>query len=523
MVGRQLIACAGVSEGLWKTLTKLGIAPGIEQERICSIKVVHDEIMKGLPAGDPHDLWLLLFDNVGFRMQKGYEQYTAMQWVRVSKEILVSWGIYPKDGQSMDDFAFPNHKDEGMQYMSYSDLMKRKEWLEIRDNVDFHDVLGVHETDIDHLATSTFSAIASILEVFEQLPTPDEAINLLATKNKACIESKFHVAEKVREDEVLNEGDDGIVTSKRVHHYLTLNEEEVDDCEEKYASQYERNDAHIDRPAKLDLNSANTCKFLMDYADEHRKQTVNKAAKGRWKNIPKIMEKIPIPLCCDGNPCHQMWNIIKENRSTYDKKVASYAGGFHNNLEGHRKRGDVFGKTHLEDFFWCWRPTEGQLSWVLKPGDPNQISGELPMYVLGLYAAAILGLLTKKEQGIDHEKVDITAKEVVDFMLERAKEWPIVMIILIELRFAELMSMLQECERNGGNVSMFLTATKFFARLYTGSNCTKYVSMLVDFFVEWHCYSEMEKIIFAKGIFLRKTKNGKTIFTVSIIVCHIFT
>jgi len=41
--------------------------------------------MKDLTAIDPHDLWLLLYDNIGFKVLKGYEQYTAMQWVRIPK------------------------------------------------------------------------------------------------------------------------------------------------------------------------------------------------------------------------------------------------------------------------------------------------------------------------------------------------------------------------------------------------------------------------------------------------------
>jgi bacterioferritin (cytochrome b1) len=57
----------------------------MKKERRNAIDMVNTEMMKDLTAIDPHDLWLLLYDNIGFKVLKGYEQYTAMQWVRIPK------------------------------------------------------------------------------------------------------------------------------------------------------------------------------------------------------------------------------------------------------------------------------------------------------------------------------------------------------------------------------------------------------------------------------------------------------
>ena len=102
-------------------------------------------------------------------------------------------------------------------------------------------------------------------------------------------------------------------------------------------------------------------------------------------------------------------------------------------LEAHRKRGDAFVASHLEDFFSCWHESKGQLRWVMNPGDPNQISTELAMYVLGIYAAVIHSHLSIKAASEEGESIDACASDIVDLMIERAREWPIVMVILVEL------------------------------------------------------------------------------------------
>lgn len=85
------------------------------------------------------------------------------------------------------------------------------------------------------------------------------------------------------------------------------------------------------------------------------------------------------------------------------------------------------------------------------------------------------------------------------------------MVALIEMRFAHLIFMLNESETQS-NDKLFRTVQKYFLRLFASTHCTKYVSMMTDFFVHWYCCSPAEKILFAKAIFTRKTKNNKSVF-----------
>ena len=107
------------------------------------------------------------------------------------------------------------------------------------------------------------------------------------------------------------------------------------------------------------------------------------------------MEKYGTALLGDGNPTHMIQNILQEEDETASryKNVKAFTGGFHMILEAHRKRGSLFGMSHLEDIFSCWRTSIGQLKWVMNPGDPNQIDSELVMYVLAIYVAAICALI----------------------------------------------------------------------------------------------------------------------------------
>ena len=74
-------------------------------------------------------------------------------------------------------------------------------------------------------------------------------------------------------------------------------------------------------------------------------------------------------------------------------------------------------------------------------------------------------------------------------------------------------ALLLEAERSA-DCDLYLTAKKHLATLFAGSHATRYVSMVTDFFVDWYCALDAEKIIFAKAIFTRKTKTMKTFFPI---------
>ena len=234
------------------------------------------------------------------------------------------------------------------------------------------------------------------------------------------------------------------------------------------------------------------------------------------------MDRYGTALLGDGNPTHMMQNILQEEEGEVYKHIKAFTGGFHMILETHRKRGSLFGQSHLEDVFSCWRTTLGQLNWVMNPGDPNQIDCELAMYVLAVYISGMRGLIETKK--IEYEEavrgipdspppeIKICAADVVDFIVKRAKEYPIVMVILLEVRYAEVIFMLHKAEQDA-NADLYVTALKFLIPLFASTHATKYTNMVARFLVDWYCMPDAEKTIFTKGVFTRKTKNGRNIWS----------
>ena len=114
-VGQQLmINCA--SNSLYKILNQIGVSSSNETVRVGAIKGSKNKILAGYPlAGKKYDLFLILFDNLGFRvrggknLKVGYDQYTALELVNIPKDSLIEWGVYPdKQNNKPGNFLFKN-------------------------------------------------------------------------------------------------------------------------------------------------------------------------------------------------------------------------------------------------------------------------------------------------------------------------------------------------------------------------------------------------------------------------------
>ena len=151
-----------------------------------------------------------------------------------------------------------------------------------------------------------------------------------------------------------------------------------------FDTNYDANSATVDVPIKFDLASDETLDILLSYsealADNCMKDQVSKE-----ENYTPISLGISPYLCGDGNPIWGIYKQLRKNGANYKRKMPAYFGGFHLVLETHKKRGSLFGDTHLRDIFRKWRPTDKQLDWVMAPGDPNQVDSEIVMYHLGEY------------------------------------------------------------------------------------------------------------------------------------------
>ena len=498
---RQLVAF-GAHQGLWKVANRFNICISLDTNRRMAIADVNAAMTKGITM-DRHDLLLLLYDNIGFREKHGYQQFTALQWIRIEKEKLREWRLYPKEGETDDSVAFSEGSYSGKTFSQLRD--KSHNWDIDCHETSFDDVLGFNDDDHKALGESVFKLIDTMLCNFEYFPTYVEATEIISrVETKKRWKKKYNKKYSAAQDASVSLGD--------TFEALEINEEDI--ARHSYDSIYEASGSSIDKPIQADLNKASTCQMLLNYGMSTREQQLELKAEEDWEDIRSLVDDIPLFVLGDGNPTEIMTRIIREQQyhARYYGKVKPFTGGFHFGLEGHRKRGYAFGKSLLEDVFSCWRETEGQLNWVLNPGDPNQINTELVMYILGMYAAAIRSILDTDTS--DTRKIEISSRKVADHMLERARRWPIIMVALLEMRFAHLIFMLNESEETN-DCNLYITVQKYFVRLFASTHCTKYVSMITDFFVDWYCFSPAERILFANAVFTRKTINGKSVFTVS--------
>ena len=115
-----------------------------------------------------------------------------------------------------------------------------------------------------------------------------------------------------------------------------------------------------------------------------------------------------------------------------------------------------------------------------------------------MYVAALRDMIkakTEENETLSINDLSFNPPDLIEFMVRRAKMEPLAFCILIEMRFAEVIFLLHQAEKQSRN-DLFLASIKFLLPLYASSHAIKYVSIVSDFLVDWHCMSEGERIIF---------------------------
>lgn len=126
--------------------------------------------------------------------------------------------------------------------------------------------------------------------------------------------------------------------------------------------------------------------------------------------------------------------------------------------------------------------------------------------------AAMLGLIHKEEQNKEgpEEPIQLSAQDLNDFLLERAAANPRCAAMLQQMRFYEVVVMLQRAEKDR-DVQMYLSGTKLSQLLFANTNAFNYVYMVFNLMIHSYCSSEAELKVLEKILF-RKTKGGKFIY-----------
>ena len=396
---------------------------------------------------------------------------------------------------------------------------ERKSWDTERKTPNIGSTLiDITPEDFDRLAKTSLAFIDMVLKLEPKCPTYDEATeSIMQDTHEDFFEDipatglnqrRIGPASDLRVNEVFAEADVSAVgnADEALHEEQ---DEMVVVMRTPKPTLLEANFGTMERPLRADLNSKDTVKQLADYAVETLK-LLNEAEldnNDAWSKITPISDDLGIILAGDGSPTYAL-TCLKKLDKTYKNVFASF-GGFHVMLESIKMKNSLFSAVYLDHMYTGWRKSEMQRQWVMKPGDPNQFEGENIFVVIAFYLVAIRALKRSREEaGLP---IELSARDVLNFVLTKAKNSPLLMGVLTDIRFCEIIYMLQQAEE-GKDLGSFLSAVKLCGPLLTATHAIKYVSMLSDFVVEWHCKSEADIALFAEFVFTRKTPSGKNIF-----------
>ena len=115
---------------------------------------------------------------------------------------------------------------------------------------------------------------------------------------------------------------------------------------------------------------------------------------------------------------------------------------------------------------------------------------------------------------MSHLKRPVSAVEVNDFMLERAKEYPICALVLLEIRMGTVVKLMRNAERIGkrGCVPLFLSAIRLALPMFALTHKSDYVYLGQDLLKWYHCASEAQRKIYDEFIFTQLSVKGKPMF-----------
>lgn len=255
---------------------------------------------------------------------------------------------------------------------------QRKNWDEVKkeSTSSFEKIASPSSHDYDLLASSIFDFIELVmdLEAKEQFPSLETAQLLIQNK-----EEMNYFPTKI------SQVDGGIkLPTKNSETDDNGQSRETFSC--SYESNYDANDATIDVPLQHDLAADKTLEILLSYSETLAENALkDENDKDEEQDFPPIMSQLSPYLLWDGNPIWGIYKHLRKNGDNYKRRMPAYFGGFHLVLETHKKRGSLFGESHLRDIFRNWRKSDKQLDWVMDPGDPSQIDDEMIMYHLGKF------------------------------------------------------------------------------------------------------------------------------------------
>ena len=265
IVGAQLQAHVS-DQFVYTLLNDFGLSYGKKRTTNASYDDVKQMLLKGaFGKTKKYDYVIVCYDNLGFRVRTsrnrncGYDQFTKVTFITDTTEDLISLKVYPD----------PTKSSTAQRLLS----RERKDWLteRVKDDVGFEQVLKVNKDDVNLLADLSLSVIDALLEAESKggLPTSEEAELMLEEQNYSTwsdpLPELFDSVQAVQTNEAQE-----LLPQRRLDTGTTP---------------LDANNATIDNPMELDLNSKETCRKLADYALEIKQHVLNSEDEGPFKGV----------------------------------------------------------------------------------------------------------------------------------------------------------------------------------------------------------------------------------------------
>jgi hypothetical protein len=264
-----------------------------------------------------------------------------------------------------------------------------------------------------------------------------------------------------------------------------------------------------------DLSEKSSIEAIIDYMVRSNKGQLEKWDEVKDKcpnNAEPPLAEVMIGCGCDGQPAVAMRRILAEdarcNRSErlYPDTIFVSFGGFHTIMKGLNASGEYFEEL-LKDIWSSFHDSWDKVKWILFPTDPRQRESDYSWCLLANYAVAAMNLR-------QHQKRDVSAVEVHEFMLERAREFPICALALLEIRIGSVLKLMRNSEKLGrrGCVETFFSAIRLIMPLFAVTHKSDYMYLCQDLLKWHHCASPAQRKIYEEFIFTQLTANESSIF-----------
>mmetsp|Transcript_28213 Transcript_28213/g.62819 ORF Transcript_28213/g.62819 Transcript_28213/m.62819 type:complete len:1114 (+) Transcript_28213:276-3617(+) len=521
----------GATQAILDLVHLFGIGSSRHKNRAKGRSMAESVIARGWdPKGKKWDVILVVFDNLGFKTLGGkkltFDQYTTVQIITIPKEDLVKWKIYPNP-----DSDIP---------ADHQTLVSREpnfEWTEdSRETVDVRRYLLPHTAENKRFGRSSLSSWARTMRDCNNAPFAEDCRQFIAggtpiDRSRASIPKRYGAGEV--------EAEDGTVTAQLV---TQLSEdqvgngdaaaldpaaddvtglEETDPNQTKSQRRRENimkaNNAESAQPLHADLCSTVVVEHLLDQSIKVTELALNDDTLPEndaefWQNVvPASLDPdIAANAAGDGSPMYTGHIAIHSDPEKYHCNINLHSGPFHHMLGARKLKGRMFDATHMRPVVSAWRHTGPQQDWLIAGPDPTEYKKE---YYSAQYAIRVNAIRKAAKYyatlagAEDATSYKITPVQVVDYMIKCAEKSPLRMAFLIELRYSEVIDMMDDAIRQCDG-DEYAAAMKISASLFFAGHSTKYAVIISEFVVWWYCASDAARLLYAKGMMTRKTQHG---------------